>query len=63
MEPDSPDILVVPTKVQSKFMMKHKGEEQVEEGSSPINVTRKQAPIKIKESQKMLQWMQMGSKE
>jgi hypothetical protein len=50
MEPDSPDILVVPTKVQSKFMMKHKGEEQVEEGSSPINVTRKQAPIKIKES-------------
>ncbi len=33
--------VVVPTKSQSKYMMKHKGKEQVEEGSSPIKVTHK----------------------
>ncbi len=35
MEPNSPNIpIVIPTKAQSKFMMRRKGKEQVEEGSS-----------------------------
>jgi hypothetical protein len=42
IEHDSLDILVVgPTKARSKFVMRHKGKEQVEEGSSPTKVTRK----------------------
>jgi hypothetical protein len=39
VEPDSPNIpIVVPTKAQSKFMMRHNGKEQAEEGSSPSKV-------------------------
>jgi hypothetical protein len=62
MELDSQDKLVVHTKVQLKFMMKGKGKEHVKEGNSLAKVIRKQAPTKTKENQKMLQWIQMGSK-
>jgi hypothetical protein len=41
IEHDSLDILVVLTKAWSKFMMRHKGKEEVEEGSSPTKVTHK----------------------
>jgi len=43
--------------------MRHKGREQVEEGSSPTKVTWNQAPVKAKEILKILQWILMGSKE
>lgn len=46
------NILVV-TKSQSKYMMRQKGKEQVEEGNSPPKITQKQAPTKAKEIQKM----------
>jgi hypothetical protein len=38
-------------------MMRHKGEEQVEEGNSPTKVTRKRALAEAKEIQKMLKWI------
>jgi hypothetical protein len=39
-EVNSPDIpVVVPTKFQSKYMMRHKGKEHVEEGNSCAKVT------------------------
>jgi len=39
MEPNSPNILIaMPTKAWSKFMMRHKGKNQMEEGSSPTKV-------------------------
>jgi hypothetical protein len=38
-------------------MMKHKGEEHVEEGNSPTKVTRKQAFVETNEIQKMFQWI------
>jgi hypothetical protein len=42
VEVDSPNThVVVRTKVQSKYMMKHKGKEHVEEASSPTKMTRK----------------------
>ncbi len=64
MELDSHDIpIVVLTKAQSKFMMRGKGKEHVEEGNSPTKVTWKRAPIETKEIQKMLQWIWMGSKK
>jgi hypothetical protein len=63
MELDSRDIIVVHTKAQLKFMMKGKGKEHVEEGNSLAKVIRKRAPTKTKENQKMLQWIQMGSKD
>jgi len=43
--------------------MKGKGKEHVEEGNSLAKVIRKRAPTKTKENQKMLQWIQMGSKD
>ncbi len=53
MELESPDILVViPTKAQSKCMMRHKGKEQVEEGNSLTKVTQKRKTTKVKEIQK-----------
>jgi hypothetical protein len=54
---------VVPTKFRSKYMMKRKGKEQVEGGSSLTKVTQKQALVEAKEIQKMLKWIQMGSKK
>jgi hypothetical protein len=51
VESDSPNTHVVPTKAQSKYMMKHKGKEQVEEGSSPTKVIRKWALVEAKEIQ------------
>jgi hypothetical protein len=49
--------VVIPTKAQSKYMMRCKGKEHVEEGSSLAKVTLKQTPAKVKEIQKMLQWI------
>jgi hypothetical protein len=64
VEFDSLDIPVdVPTKVWSKCMMRCKGKETLEERGSPTKVIRKRALVKGKEIQKMLQWIQMGSKE
>jgi hypothetical protein len=44
-------------------MMRRQGKEHVEEGNSFAKVTWKQALVKTKEIQKMLQWIWMGSKE
>jgi hypothetical protein len=53
---DSSNIhVVVPTKVQFKFMMRRKGKEHMEEGSSPTKMILKRTPIKAKEIQKMLE--------
>ncbi len=60
---DFPNIHVIPTKAQSKYMMRHKRKENVEEGNSHAKVTWKWTPIETKEIQKMLYWIQMGSKE
>jgi hypothetical protein len=50
VEVDSPHIpIVVPPKVWSKYMMRRKGKEQVEEGNSPTKITWKWAPIEAKE--------------
>jgi len=47
---DSLDIhVVVPTKAQSKYMMKHKGKEQVEEGNSPTKISWKRITTEMKE--------------
>jgi hypothetical protein len=64
MEFDSHDIpIIVHTKVWSKFTMRVKGKEHVEEGNSLAKVIWKQAPAKSKQIQKILQWIRMGSKE
>ncbi len=47
--------IVVPTKAGSKFMMRSKGKEHVEEGNSPAIMTWKEAPTETKEIQKILQ--------
>ncbi len=61
---DSPNIhVVIPTKAWFKCMMRRKGKEMMEEGGSPAKVTQKQALVKGKEIQKMLQLIWMGSKE
>ncbi len=49
--------ITILTKSWSKYMMRHKGEEQVEEGNSPTKVTRKRALAEAKEIQKMLKWI------
>jgi hypothetical protein len=55
IEVDSLDIpIVVPTKAWSKYMMRHKGKEQVEEGNSSTKVIWKWAFAEAKEIQKML---------
>jgi hypothetical protein len=47
VETKSPNIFVViPTKVRSKCMMRHKGEEAMEEGGSLVKVTQKQTLAK-----------------
>ncbi len=49
VETNLPDIFVaIPTKVRSKCMMRHKGEETMEEGGSLAKVTQKQALAKGK---------------
>ncbi len=55
--------VAIPTQSQSKYMMKHKGKKQVEEGNSPTKVTWKWTLVEIKEIQKIFQWIWMGSKE
>jgi hypothetical protein len=44
-------------------MMRCKGKETLEESGSPIEVTQRWTLAKRKKIQKMLQWIQMGSKE
>jgi hypothetical protein len=42
MEVGSADIpIIIPTKSQSRYMMRCKGKEHVEEGSSPTKITQK----------------------
>jgi hypothetical protein len=55
VEANSPNILIiVPTKAQSKYMMRCKGKERVEEGNSLAKVTQKRTFVEAKEIQKML---------
>jgi hypothetical protein len=40
IEANFPDIpIAIPTQSQSKYMLKHKGKKQVEEGNSPAKIT------------------------
>ncbi len=41
--------IIVPTKSRSKCMMRCKGKEHVEEGSSPTKITQKLTFVKVKE--------------
>ncbi len=51
------------TKAHFECMMRCKGKEVMEENNFLAKVCWKQAPVKGKEIQKMLQWFQMGLKE
>jgi hypothetical protein len=46
-------LVAIPTKAQSKYMMRHKGKEQVEEGSSFAKITWKQTLVQVREIHKM----------
>jgi hypothetical protein len=56
-------LIVIPTKSCSKYMMRCRGKEQVEEGNSLAKVIQKWVLVEAKEIHKMLQWIWMGSKE
>ncbi len=64
IDTNSPNIpVIVPTKAQSKCMMRCKGKKLVEEGVSSAKVTKKWALAEGNEITKMLQWIRMGTKE
>jgi hypothetical protein len=57
MKPNSPSIFItIPTKAQSKFMKRHKGKKQVEEGNSFVRVIKNKHLLKQNKFRKCCNW-------